>query len=269
MKDIRKRYLERRFANSRLKDLAPIDICEVSISKGQQNLIVVLYLEALAVVFVRGAKGPGALSLFWKRLKCTRAKIEVVGKDISQSYLIAITLHLLRAAMVSVHIDVIKRFKDQHSDFRRSLYRQARVQNKAALRSIHWLFLKNPEKLCAGRKEPDRLRPALELYPSLTCAYYMKEYLRQLWSQNTKQKVKFFFSDWSGRAWKSDIFVISNFAYTLMVHMTGITAYDNNSISICFIEGTNNKIKNDFMSSIKLIFQTITTIIGVTFYVCR
>jgi transposase len=274
IKDIQRRDLEKRFARPRLKDLKRIAIDEISIGKGHRYLTVVLDLQTGAVVFVGDGKGAEALTPFWKRLKCAKAKIEAVAVDMSPAYTSAISQHLPRAAIVFDHFHVVKLFNDKLSDFRRSLYRQACVQDKAVLKGTRWLLLKNPENLGADRGEPDRLRKALELNQPLACAYYMKEDLRRLWSQPTKQAAESFLFDWAGQAWNSGVSMLSKFADTLMAHRTGILAYYDHPISTGPLEGTNNKIKTmkrqaygfrdmDFFKlKIKAIHQTRYALVG-------
>lgn len=274
IKDIQRRDLQKRFARPRLKDLKRIAVDEISIGKGHRYLTVVLDLKTGAVVFVGDGKGAEALTPFWKRLKCSKAKIEAVAIDMSPAYISAISQHLPGAAIVFDHFHVIKLFNDKLSDFRRSLYRQARVQDKAVLKGTRWLLLKNPENLRADRGEPDRLRKALELNQPLACAYYMKEDLRQLWSQPSKQAAESFLFDWAGRAWNSGVPMLSKFADTLMAHRTGILAYYDHPISTGPLEGTNNKIKTmkrqaygfrdmDFFKlKIKAIHQTRYALVG-------
>jgi transposase len=274
IKDIQRRDLQKRFARPRLKDLKQIAIDEISIGKGHRYLTVVLDLKTGAVVFVGDGKGAEALTPFWKRLKCSKAKIEAVAIDMSPAYISAISQHLPGAAIVFDHFHVIKLFNDKLSDFRRLLYRQARVQDKAVLKGTRWLLLKNPENLRADKGEPDRLRKALELNQPLACAYYMKEDLRQLWSQPSKQAAESFLFDWAGRAWNSGVPMLSKFADTLMTHRAGILAYYDYPISTGPLEGTNNKIKTmkrqaygfrdmDFFKlKIKAVHQTRYALVG-------
>jgi len=77
----------------------------------------------------------------------------------------------------------------------------------------------------------------------LAAAYYMKEDLRQLWSQANKAQAKRFLKDWIARAEASGIKMLKSFAKTLREHQAGILAYYNFRISTGPLEGTNNKIK--------------------------
>jgi len=243
IKDIQKRNLKKRFSHPRLKHLKQIAIDEISIGKGQRYLSIVLDLQSGAVVFVGEGKGADALLPFWKRLKRSRAKVEAVAIDMSPAYIAAVSEHLHQAAIVFDHFHVIKLFNDKLSDFRRQLYRGANHLDQRVLKGTRWLLLKNPENLNVEKEEPERLQQALELNQPLACAYYMKEDLRRLWTQDDKQAAESFLFDWACRAWSSGTPMLSKFADTLMAHRAGILAYYDYPISTGPLEGTNNKIK--------------------------
>ena len=71
----------------------------------------------------------------------------------------------------------------------------------------------------------------------------MKEELRQLWSQENKERAKAYLEDWAARAQSSGIRMLIKFAGTLAAHRSGILAYYDYPISTGPLEGTNNKIK--------------------------
>ena len=106
-----------------------------------------------------------------------------------------------------------------------------------------WILLKNPENLNKERNERQRLDEALQINEPLATGYYMKEDLRQLWSQKNKEKADTFLKDWIARAQSSGIRILQKFANTLAAHRTGILAYYDFPISTGPLEGTNNKIK--------------------------
>ncbi|MBF0495738.1 MAG: transposase [Deltaproteobacteria bacterium] len=68
----------------------------------------------------------------------------------------------------------------------------------------------------------DRL---LELNQPLATAYYMKEDLRQLWSQPNKTAAEAFLNDWIDRVGSTDIQMLKKFAQTLGAHRFGLLAY--------------------------------------------
>lgn len=243
VKDIQKRYLSKRYTNPRLKDLELIAIDEISIGKGHRYLTVVLDLLTGIVVFVGDGKGADALLPFWKRLKSSRAKIDAVAMDMSPSFISAVKTHLSEATIVFDHFHIVKMFNDKLATLRRDLQRKAEDADKQVLKGTRWLLMKNPENLRQEHDEKERLESALQLNKPLATAYYLKEDLRQLWSQKNKKSASAFLDDWITRARSSEIKMLDKFADTLNHHRGGILAYYDYPISTGPLEGTNNKIK--------------------------
>lgn len=244
IKDIQKRYLEKRFRKPQLGKLKQIAIDEIALGKGHRYLTVVLNLETGAVVFVGDGKGADALDPFWKRLQAARAKVEAVATDMSAAYIEAVRDHLGEAVHVFDHFHVIKLFNEKLSDFRRELHREATDRmHKEVLKGTRWLLLKNPENLDPRRKERERLEEALRMNQPLATVYYLKEDLRQIWDQPDKETAARVLDDWVRRAEASCIKMLQKFARTLALHRRGILAYYDYPISTGPLEGTNNKIQ--------------------------
>jgi transposase len=244
IKDIQKRDLQRHFAKPKLKHLRRIAIDEIAIGKGHRYLTVVLDLESGAVVFVGDGKGSDALKPFWKRLRAARTRIEAVATDMSPAYIRAVREHLPHAIHVFDHFHVVKLFNEKLSDFRRELYRETTNQlHKQILKGTRWLLLKNPENLDPRRHERQRLDDALRINQPLAVVYYMKEDLRQIWSQPDKATARRVLDDWIRRADASGIRMLQKFASTLAMHRSGILAYYDCRISTGPLEGTNTKIQ--------------------------
>ncbi|MBA4190969.1 MAG: ISL3 family transposase [Planctomycetaceae bacterium] len=244
IKDIQAASLQRRFGTPKLGKLTQIAIDEIAVGKGHQYLTVVLDLCSGAVVFVGDGKGVEALLPFWKRLRASRAKIKAVATDMGKAYIRAVRDNLPGIVHVFDHFHVVKLFNDKLSALRRELYRQAQSDSdRKLLKGTRWLLLKNPENLDATRNETQRLRDALDLNTPLTIAYYLKEDLRQIWSQVNKRTARRVLRDWMARAHASGIRMLQQFANTLEEHMEGILAYYDYRISTGPLEGTNTKIK--------------------------
>jgi len=243
IKDIQKRFLKKRFANPKLKNLQVIAIDEISIGKGHQYLSVVLNLSTGAVVFVGDGRGVDALKPFWRRLKASKAAVKAVAIDMSPAYISAVENNLPQATIVFDHFHVIKMFNDKLADLRRQLQAEAEESHKQVLKGTRWLLLKNPENLNPDKDEHQRLQEALNLNQPLATAYYMKEELRQLWNQTTKKKARKVLSSWIARAKASKIKILLQLANSLLDHADGILAYYDYPISTGPLEGTNNKIK--------------------------
>ncbi|MDQ7003986.1 MAG: transposase [Ghiorsea sp.] len=85
---------------------------------------------------------------------------------------------------------------------------------------------------------------ALELNKPLATAYYMKEELRLIWQQKSKEDASNLLSEWVNKAEVSGIRVVKSFARTLARLRVAILAYyDFDGLSSGKIEGSNNKIK--------------------------
>ena len=243
IQEIQKRYLQKHFSRPKPSTLSQFAIDEISVGKGQKYLTVVLDLTTGAVVFVGDGKGAEALQPFWRRLRRSRARIQAVAMNISKAYIHAVRKNLPAATIVFDHFHLIKLFNDKLQHFRRWLFNRASATEKNILKGIRWLLLKNPENLVEARNEHRRLQQALELNRPLAIVYYMKEDLRQLWSQKTKKRAAEFMADGIARAKASGIGMLKKFAKTLQTHLDGILAYYDYRISTGPLEGTNNKIK--------------------------
>ena len=243
VKQLWKAELLRRFRRPSLKELRLVAIDEISIGKGHRYLTVVLDLESGAVVFIGKGKGADALDPFWKRLRRSGARIEAVAIDMSQAYINAVRTHLPAATVVFDRFHVVKLMNDKLSSLRRSLQRRAESEAKDVLKGTRWLLLKDPRKLEEDRNEAARLNAALELNAPLAAAYYLKEDLRQLWSQPNKQAASSFLEGWIERARATGIRQLITMSNTLSLHRQGLLAYYDVAISTGPLEGTNNKIK--------------------------
>ena len=152
--------------------------------------------------------------------------------DMSPAYISAVLDHLPKATIVFDHFHVIKLFNDKLSDLRRDLYRETKESlQKAVLKGTRWLLLKNPENLDPEKKEKERLAEALKLNEPLSCAYYLKEDLRQIWLQPNKEIAERVFTDWIKRAQATGIKMLKKFANTLAGYKSGILAYYDYRIS--------------------------------------
>lgn len=135
-------------------------------------------------------------------------------------------------------------YNDQLSKFRRHLYYQLKnYQHGEVLKGVRWLLVKNPENLDNTKDEKQRLKQALKLNKPLAIAYYMKEELRQLWKQDSKDDAHELLEQWISKARASGINMLKKFSNTLSLHRYGILAYYDHPISTAPLEGTNNKIK--------------------------
>jgi len=245
VKNIQKRYLQKKYARPNLNELERIAIDEIYVGK-RGYLTVVLDVLSGAVVFVGDGKGSDALEPFWKRLRRHRkVKIEAVAIDMSPAYIKAVRENLKTAVVVFDHFHVIKMFNEKLSDFRRQLFNNINDKShRSVIKGTRWLLLTAKEKLEKNQGKADRLSRALIMNRPLATVYYMKEDLRQVWSWSDKKTAEWHLKSWIEMAKSSGITMLTKFAKTLEKHFEGILAYfDFDGLSTGPLEGTNNKIK--------------------------
>ena len=244
IKEIQKAHLKLRYKRIKLKNTKRIAIDEISIGKGHQYLTIVMDLQTGRILHVDKGKGGDALTAFWKKIKLSKVQIEAVSIDMSPAYLNAVVENLPKVPIVFDRFHVVKLFNEKLSNFRRDLYNHlSNSKEQKLIKGTRWLLLKNPENLKDDKKEPERLKKALEINQPLSTVYYMKEELRQIWNQPDKETAKKVVSNWINLANVSNIPMLQKFAKTLSIHKIRILAYYDFFISTGPLEGTNNKIK--------------------------
>ena len=244
VKGIYKRNLAKKYSHPRLSGLRYIAIDEISVRKGHKYLTLVMDLESGAIVFVGDGKGADALTPFWKELRRSRAKVKAVATDMSAAYIGAVLENLSGVPLVFDHFHVVKLMNECLIEVRRSLFHELEhLMDKKILKGTRWLLLKNPENLDKSRNEPQRLQEALNLNEPLMTAYYLKEDLRQFWSQPDKETAEIAIQSWIDRATSTGIGPLMKVARTIAAYRFGILAWYDHPISSGPMEGTNNKIK--------------------------
>lgn len=228
-----------------LAGLKRLAIDELYLGKQHKFVTLVLDLDTRAVVSMAPGRGLAGLQGFFLRLKRAEAKIEAVATDMAGGYIAAVLKYLPKARLVFDHFHVIKLMNEKLTVLRRDLHRELSGQmHKDVLKGIRWMLLKNPENLQQNEQvdERQRLEEALRLNKPLATAYYLKEDLRQFWSQKSILAAERFLDDWCCRANASGIRVLQTMAKTLKAHRQGMLNWYIEPISSGPLEGINNKI---------------------------
>jgi len=180
-------------------------------------LTIVLDLQTGIVVYVGKGKSGDSLEAFWARLKRTKVKLEVVATDMGSPFIKSARDNQPDAVNVVDHFHVIKLYNEKLTQLRRDMQRDAETaQGKKVFKGIRWLLMLKPENL-AKKKESarQRLDDALELNKPLATAYYMKEELRVIWQQDSKEAASKLLTEWINKAESTGIRVVKSFAKTL------------------------------------------------------
>lgn len=243
IKNIQKTELKRKYKKIKLSKLKKIAIDEIAIAKGHKYMTIVMDLESGKIVYADKGKGSDSLTAFFKKLKASRAKIQAVSIDMSPAYIYAVIENLPKADIVFDKFHIVKLFNEKLSELRRKLFNKLESkEDKKIIKGTRWLLLKNPENLKKD-SEKKRLESALKINEPLAKAYYMKEELRQIWSQPSKEEASEVIDSWMMLARETKNPLLIKFGNTLMGYKTGILNYYEHSISSGPLEGLNNKIK--------------------------
>ena len=241
----------KKLARPGLKTLRRLAIDENFLGARHGFVTIVLGLDTKAIVAVLKGRGKAALVPFFAKLKHAKAKIEAVATDMAGEYIAAVMEHLPKAALVfdpsfnKLKGHVVKLMNEKLSDLRREMYHElTNTQHKQVLKGTRWLLVMNPENLKQTEMvdERARLEEALKLNESLSKAYYLKEDLRQFWSQRSKPAAEKHLDAWCRRAEASGIRQMLTMAKTLRTHRRGLLNWYDHPISTGPLEGINNKI---------------------------
>lgn len=240
VKGIVKADLARRFEDVPLSGVRRIGVDENYLGKKAKYVTLVVDLESGRVLWVGKGRGKEALVGFWERLRRSGTKIEAVACDMSGAYWSAINEHLPDAALVFDHFHIIKLANEKIDEIRRGLQRTLELTGQKFIKGTRYLLLYGKENLPEDKRP--KLEEALAYNEPLSKAYYLKEELRQLWSQPGKEAAQKYLQEWILKAYATAIGPLKQLANTLLTHARQILSYFDHPISSGIMEGINNKI---------------------------
>lgn len=243
VKEIHSIYLQRHYCPPSLKGVKNIGIDEFAVKKGHIYKTIVVDLDTGRITYVGDGKGVDALDKFWKRVKRHNVKIEHIATDLSAAFIASVFENCPDAVHVFDHFHVVKLMNEHLDDIRRKVYAMEKDVNKRkVLKGTRYLLLGNGEDIF-DKQHKTRLDNALAMNEPLSKAYYLKEQLREIWSQINKEEAEAVLDDWVRQARESKIVQLAKMAATLLAHRRGILAWYDCHISTGKVEGINNKIK--------------------------
>jgi len=241
VKAIAKTHLAKDYGKPLLKGVRYLGIDEIYLGKKNRFYTIVIDLEDGRILWAKPGRGGAALRGFWRRLRLAKAKIRAVATDMSAAYWSAVLEHLPDAALVFDKFHVIKLMNERLDDLRRQMVREAEGPLKLRIKGSRFLLLRNPKNL--QEDQIPKLDQALQLNEPLLLGWYLKEELRELWNQPSREKMEAFLKDWCEKADQTAIGQLMKMAKTLRTHASGILAYAEHPITSGKLEGINNKIK--------------------------
>ena len=241
VKTIVKTHLARDYGKPLLQGVRYLGIDEIHLGKKSRYYTIVIDLEDGRILWAKPGRGGAALRGFWRRLRLAKARIRALATDMSAAYWSAVLEHLPDAALVFDKFHIIKLMNERLDNLRRQMVREAEGPLKLRIKGTRFLLLRNPENL--QEDQIPKLDQALRLNEPLLLGWYLKEELRELWNQPSRQKMASFLKDWCQKADQTAIGQLMKMAKTLRTHASGILAYARHPITSGKLEGINNKIK--------------------------
>ena len=243
VKDIHSNYLRRHYSPPSLKGVENIGIDEFAVKKGRLYKTIVVDLDTGRIVYVGEGKGADALDRFWKRCRRHHVQIRHVATDLSSAFISSVMENCPGAVHVFDHFHVVKLMNERLDDIRKNVFHMERnVNRRKVIKGTRYLLLANGEDIF-DKRHKTRLENALAMNEPLSKAYYLKERLREIWSQANREQAEAVLDDWVKQAGESKIPQLQRMATTLLAHKRGILAWYECHISTGKVEGINNKIK--------------------------
>lgn len=141
------------------------------------------------------------------------------------------------------HFHVVKLMNEKLDDMRWVQYNMEKDINKRkVLKGTRYLLLRNGADIF-DKEYRTRLDNALDMNKPLSQAYYLKEQLRERWTQPNKQVAEEVMLDWVKQARERKVPQLMKIADTIMAYSTCILVWSDCPIATGKVEGINNKIK--------------------------
>ena len=243
VKEIHSSYLKRHYSPPSLDGVENIGIDEFAVRKGHVYKTIVVDLDSGRIIYVGDGKGSEALKKFWRKVKRKNIKIKHVATDLSAAFIASVMENCPDAVHVFDHFHVVKLMNEKLDDIRRKVYSMEKDINKRkVLKGTRYLLLGNGADIF-DKQHKTRLENAIAMNEPLSKAYYLKEQLRQIWSQPMKAMAEKVLDDWIRQAEQSKITQLQKMAVTVKTYKKGILAWYDCHLSTGKVEGINNKIK--------------------------
>ena len=244
VKDIVKSDLLGRSQRRSFGQVRCIAIDEIAIRKGHRYMTVVVDLDSGEVLFTAEGRDHECLKPFFERLKQAGASLQAIAVDMSASYRKAIDLYAPKdVVVVHDHFHLIALMNEGVDEVRRDEQNRLEGEGKKVVKGSRYLLLRAQENLVQEPQKQKRLDDLLEANSLLNTVYLLKEDLRLLWSQHSKQDARCFLEGWLVNARSVGDVHLSRFADTVEGATESILAWYDYPISTGPLEGLNNKIK--------------------------
>lgn len=243
VKEIDKRGLEDEFGDTDYSGLKYMAVDEISYKKRHQYLTTVLDFETGRVVWVGKGRKTETLDKFFSQMpEVVRRGIKAVAMDMWKPYRKSVQRWCPHAAIVFDAFHIISQYNAVIDEVRREEVRKVDSdKDKKAIKGTRWILLKNSGRLT--ETEHPRLAELLAANRNLNAVYVLKDDLKAIWQNRSREEMAVAFNSWCQRAREARLKPLSKFVKMLEAHKEGILNYADHPIHNGRLEGVNNKIK--------------------------
>ncbi|MFH0983467.1 MAG: ISL3 family transposase [Planctomycetota bacterium] len=246
VKNIDKRHLQETLGPVDLSNLEAIVMDEFAIQKGHRYATVIVEPTTKRVLWVGRGRGREDVRPFFELLgKEGRARLKAVAMDMNGAYEEEVRYQCPLAKIVYDLFHVVAKYGREVID-RVRVDEANRLSNDKKARQVvkgaRWLLLRNRENI-EKPKDRIRLRELLDANKALMTVYVLKDDLKELWDYSYETPARRFWKSWFGRAMRSGIEPLKDFARKLKEYLPGILAHCRWPLHTSLLEGINNKIK--------------------------
>lgn len=246
VKDIDKRALETELDPVELRGIEVLAMDEFAIRRGHRYATVVIEPHLRRVLWVGRERSREGVRPFFELLgKDGCSRIKAVAMDMNAAYANEVREHCPHAEIVYDLFHVVAKYGHDVIDrVRVDEANRLRGDKKArkVVKTARWLLLRNRDSL----KKPEhhvRLEELLAANQALMTVYVLKDELKELWRQPSREAARAAWEAWSGKALASGIPPLVRFAKNLAAYLPGIVASALWRLNTSVLEGINNKIK--------------------------
>ena len=147
-----------------------------------------------------------------------------MATDLSGAFIASVLENAPEATLVFDHFHVVKLMNNAVDSVRRTQYAvETDLNKRKIIKGTRWLLLQNGTDVMDSRHR-NRLDNVLELNKPMAQAYFLKEYLREIWMQPNKAEAEKVIDDWVRIARDSGQKQLVKMAATLLAHRWVILA---------------------------------------------
>ena len=246
VKALDKRALERALDPPDLSGIEVLAMDEFAIQRGQRYATVVIEPRRRRVLWVGRGHSREAVRPFFELLGAEGCRsIKAVAMDMSATFALEVREHCPQAEIVYDLFHVVAKYGHDVVD-RVRVDEANRLRDDKQARKVvkgsRWLLLRNRDSISRPQDQV-RLDELLAANQNLMTAYILKDDLKELWRQPTRQAARQAWEAWKAKAMESGLKPLIRFARNLEAYIDGIVSSAAWRLNTSVLEGINNRIK--------------------------